>query len=579
MAEKVPNYVGLYRTTTGIYTIRIAAPKELRDNRKQVTKEIKRSLKTRDWETAKAAYHEFMRNINLEVVNCRAKPSSDPYPTDKFRLDVLEKAYDYFYQYSEYLIPQFLQQMNSPFDEGRDRAASMVFVKNYINDNIRALSVELNSNVYSTQSYQMVKNFLSGRYSLSPEQEEMALKTFAKAKLEALLHYQAINIDFEKTKESYSYRFPIIQEAIEHHKNYVASKLRKTSNNPKSTRLEDVFLRWSKEATGIAEKIAKVKSFITIFPEKDDLSQIKSSDICEWKEILTQLPAGYTLQKQFKGKSIEEIIEIADENDLSRMKKITINGYLVAFSVFYKWAKNKNLVGDNAVNPTKDMLYSKKETEAEANKPKAFTPESVKVFIDYCKKHYKTQVPEFFWSSMIMLHCGLRQKEASQLLISDIQTRDGLNYIRVQAGDSQTKSVKNKHSIRSIPIHQQLIDWGFLEYVEQRKKASSSTDRLFPSIIMNDKGNGERFSASKYHNKYFSKLLEDVNLSGQGYSSYSLRHTFTDFLRRAGYSDDDISYVVGHSSQNTMTSHYGDFHETPTRFLEKAKAMIDMVQY
>ena len=48
MVTKVPNYVGLYRTTTGIYIIRIAAPKELRNNRKQVTREMKRSLKTRD---------------------------------------------------------------------------------------------------------------------------------------------------------------------------------------------------------------------------------------------------------------------------------------------------------------------------------------------------------------------------------------------------------------------------------------------------------------------------------------------------------------------------------------------------
>ena len=78
-----------------------------------------------------------------------------------------------------------------------------------------------------------------------------------------------------------------------------------------------------------------------------------------------------------------------------------------------------------------------------------------------------------------MLHCGLRQKEASQLLISDIHTRNGLSYISVQADNSDIKSVKNEHSRRSIPIHQQLIDWGFLEYVEeQQKKTTSDNNRL-----------------------------------------------------------------------------------------------------
>ena len=53
MQTKVPNYIGLYRTKTGIYVIRIAAPKDLKEKRKQVKREIKHSLRTRDWEKLK----------------------------------------------------------------------------------------------------------------------------------------------------------------------------------------------------------------------------------------------------------------------------------------------------------------------------------------------------------------------------------------------------------------------------------------------------------------------------------------------------------------------------------------------
>jgi putative integrase/resolvase recombinase protein phage-related integrase len=578
MQTKVPNYIGLYRTKTGIYVIRIAAPKDLKEKRKQVKREIKHSLRTRDWEKAKEAYHEFMRNLSSEMARCAIIPSNEPYPQDKFNEDVLEKAYDYYQQYSENVIPAFLQQINSPNDDEETRRRNNKRVKDYIQENIENLSAELNSNKYSDNTRKMLNNFLCGRYSLSPEQKEKAMQTFVKAKLEGLLNYKTINITFDSTKENYRYHYSIIEEAVRSYGRKSDSSLRRTIKKPEKVTLKDIFLRWSQEAVNISERIPKVKSFIKIFPEKDDLSQIKSSDICEWIEVLRQLPAGYAREKQFEGKSIQEIINIADKNKLPRMKKLTINGYLTAFSGFYVWAKKKNLVGNNDVNPTKDLFYSKKETNAEAKKPKAFTPENAKALIEYYKKYYKIQRPDFFWASMIMLHCGLRQKEASQLLISDIHTRNGLSYISVQADNSDIKSVKNEHSRRSIPIHQQLIDWGFLEYVEeQQKKTTSDNNRLFPNITMHNKG--DRYSASKYYNKYFGEVLKGINLEGKGYSSYSMRHTFMDYLRRAGYSDKDISFVVGHNSQETMTSHYGDFHETPTQFLEKAKVMIDKVQY
>lgn len=575
MSGKIPKYVGLYRTKTGIYTIRMATPQKLREKR-GLPKEIKKSLKTRDWETAKNAYYEVMREINIETVRCEEPSSSELYPQDKFREDVLEKAYRYYQQYSENVIPDFLRQMCASQDDDMDRVVVSQQIKAFIKEQIEKLSTELNSEEYLENTRKMLNNFLGNRYRLSPEQKQMAQQTFVKAKLEGLLYYRTIHVTFDCAKEDYKYRYSIIEEAVKKYGRQNELDVRSVTKKTKT--LNDIFLRWSKEAGNVSERIPQVKTFLDIFPEKNELSQIKSGDICVWMDTLSQLPVGYTRKKRFLGKSIKEIIAIADTENLPRMKKITVNSYLTAFSGFYVWAKKKNLVGDNSVNPTKDLFYSKKETNSEANKPKAFTPDNVKSLIGYYEKHYKEQNPDFFWASMITLHCGLRQKEASQLLISDIYTQDDLSCIRVQADNSDEKSVKNEHSKRIVPIHQQLIDWGFLDYVEQRKKnATSDNSRLFPNITMHMKG--DRYSASKYYDKYFGKVLKGINLEGKGYSSYSMRHTFVDYLRRAGYSDSDISFVVGHSSQGKMTSHYGGFHETPTKFLRTAKVMIDKIQY
>ena len=161
--------------------------------------------------------------------------------------------------------------------------------------------------------------------------------------------------------------------------------------------------------------------------------------------------------------------------------------------------------------------------------------------------------------------------------------------------DGVKKKTKNKNSVRPIPIHDTLIEIGFLQYVDQRCK-DKSNNGLFK--LKRDKqgrlakGVSNWFSRiDKRKNGYVSLgYIEKVGVISKGEneaserwskSFHSFRHTVIDNLRGKQMSngefirEPDIGLIVGHEKGNLETANYGQ-----NRFqLELRKAIIDKVEY
>jgi integrase len=69
---------------------------------------------------------------------------------------------------------------------------------------------------------------------------------------------------------------------------------------------------------------------------------------------------------------------------------------------------------------------------------------------------------------------GARVNEVICLRVCDVKTIDGVVCISI---DPDADRVKTEHSIRDVPVHQAIIDAGFLDYVAQRREAGA--ERLF----------------------------------------------------------------------------------------------------
>ena len=113
--------------------------------------------------------------------------------------------------------------------------------------------------------------------------------------------------------------------------------------------------------------------------------------------------------------------------------------------------------------------------------------------------------------------------------------------------DSEETKVKTEKAIRKVPVHPQLIDLGFVDYVTAQKK--SKRDRLFWELSEDRDG-----FASHVSRHYNERFLPAVGV-WKKYTKvlYCTRHTFINKLYSEMVDENVIKTLVGHEKEFTKT--------------------------
>jgi integrase len=139
-----------------------------------------------------------------------------------------------------------------------------------------------------------------------------------------------------------------------------------------------------------------------------------------------------------------------------------------------------------------------------------------------------------------------------QLTKADLAERDGVAYLRIRADQAKGQRVKNRNSVRDVPLHRQLLADGLVAWARSRPG-----DRLFsyPSAV-----------ASKRLLRRFAKMG-----LGEGKVVHSLRHTFKTAARG----------VMGQEWHDALTGHAGaSVSNGYGRFpVADLKAKIDLIAF
>lgn len=154
------------------------------------------------------------------------------------------------------------------------------------------------------------------------------------------------------------------------------------------------------------------------------------------------------------------------------------------------------------------------------------------------------------WASLLGLYTGARASEVGQLLIKDVFEEDGIPCIRV-SDEGEHQKVKTEVSLRTVPLHPELLKMGFLVWVDGKRKVGET--RLFPAAkatAVNGQGN--------WITKAFSRHLAEV---GKGWAPakrgfHSLRKTFIQELQGAGVVSELRAQIVGHELDDEHHSTY-----------------------
>ncbi|MDC9529178.1 DUF3258 domain-containing protein [Pseudoalteromonas sp. Angola-7] len=149
------------------------------------------------------------------------------------------------------------------------------------------------------------------------------------------------------------------------------------------------------------------------------------------------------------------------------------------------------------------------------------------------------------WSLLLAMYTGARRTEIYQLRKPDIRVEDGINYILV-TDEHESQRLKTSNAKRKIPIHKRLIEFGFLEYVEQAQ------ERILYEITSAE-------SITSWFGRLVVELeIPSVNELDELRSYHSFRHTFISNIRNNHAFDLSlIQQIVGHElSKGGITDKY-----------------------
>lgn len=173
------------------------------------------------------------------------------------------------------------------------------------------------------------------------------------------------------------------------------------------------------------------------------------------------------------------------------------------------------------------------------------------------KHSYFRDNPDAFWACMIALFTGARINAAITLQYKDILVKDGINCIQFRS-DHKIKQLKNEASERLVPIHKQLLDLGFVDYVNKQKAKSKAEDTDF--IIKKC-----QTKSGEYNNKFFTRELSpfftDIKVktgNHDGYDFHSFRKNISIALQDAGVGATYINDIIGWEGKTTMEQSYSN---------------------
>jgi len=164
---------------------------------------------------------------------------------------------------------------------------------------------------------------------------------------------------------------------------------------------------------------------------------------------------------------------------------------------------------------------------------------------------------ERYWIMRLAQHTGMRLSEICQLRAEDVFKSEDIWCISVNKDGG--KALKTESSERVIPIHEAILNEGFLDFVP-------TEGRLFPSAKPDAKGN-----AGGLVSRWFTRYRREVGITSERKVFHSFRHTFITAAREV-MSEETYTKITGHST-GKVNRGYGKIS------IRKLKQAIDLVTF
>lgn len=267
------------------------------------------------------------------------------------------------------------------------------------------------------------------------------------------------------------------------------------STNDGSLRLSEIAEKWIEYNTKVNTKgkwsastlkayKPKIATFIEFIGDVPAGQVTKKLVRDNFATLLHKLPKNLNTSRVFKDKRgnllpVDEIIEIADARNMERISGKTIETYAATVKSFLRWA-DKN---DYAPSSLHLVLEDYTNISTEDKRDKAFNEWEIKRMFesDELTNGEWFHMPYRHWIPFILLYTGCRLGEVAQLQTNQVRwVREHRTWVFDFTDEGIRQTLKTKNSQRTVPVHNDLVQLGFVNYVKERK--SSGAIQLFDGM-------------------------------------------------------------------------------------------------
>ncbi|EMX9047957.1 site-specific integrase [Escherichia coli] len=245
--------------------------------------------------------------------------------------------------------------------------------------------------------------------------------------------------------------------------------------------------------------------------------------------------------------SRSEWLAVRDAMLASEVRPSTINKLLTKAKMCLDYGlMNGQLEGRNPI----ERMKLTKDVDS---KRRAFTDEELERLLVRVEAEYQftrhtahTTSEARRWATLVSVVTGARSAEVCHLIKRDIVTIEKMVCIDINE-DGDGKSVKNKHSVRLVPLTDGAYGFdltSFLSWVD----AQPDDGPLFG------------MTPSAYSSWFNSRVLTEALPDADNVSLHSLRHWLATRMKERGVNLVDAQGILGHSSQSITYDLYGKGH-------------------
>jgi integrase len=304
---------------------------------------------------------------------------------------------------------------------------------------------------------------------------------------------------------------------------------------------------WSPKARN--DYMAWVSAFTQVVGDRP-LGDYTKDDARAFKSVLLNLPANWRKKREVRDLSILDAAKRAEVLGLDPMSTANLNKAIRRVAAFWTWSeahfdgvrpslfKGLSIREAVSVRDQRDP-FSRAQLYTLFSSPLYVGCRSVRLCAE--PGDYSMRNTARYWLPLLGLYTGARLNELCQLTPANVREENGIAYLEI-TDDAEGQRIKSASGKRRIPIHQRLIEFGFLKFATNRQSDKSA--QLFPELQMDASG-----YLSGEFSKFFGRYLEKIDAKTPKTSFHSFRHNFEDACRNGGVVPHVMNALQGHSEQ------------------------------